>query len=88
MTLGQVEAAIAACGRQAGLTFAGDMALASGIGFDLHEYPLQAEDRVPGNAVLQVAMTVDSEAPFTGMLIDLLRVQDNGSVWITKQSHP
>lgn len=88
MTLGEIEAAIADCGRQSGLTFANDLTMAAGIGYDLHEYPRQSEDRVIGDMVLQVAMTVDDARGFTGMLIDMLHVQDSGSVWMTQQRHP
>ncbi|MDP2267711.1 MAG: M24 family metallopeptidase [Deltaproteobacteria bacterium] len=83
MTLSAVEATILAIGREAGLTFAIDMPLATGVGFDLHEYPQQGEDRVTKNSVLQVALTVDFEAGLTVMLIDMLHVQDHDSIWLT-----
>jgi Xaa-Pro aminopeptidase len=86
MTLTSIEATILAIGREAGLTFAIDMPLATGIGFDLHEYPLQSEDKVTKNSLLQVALTVDFDEGFTGMLIDMLHVQDNYSVWLTGQN--
>jgi Xaa-Pro aminopeptidase len=84
MTLSAIEATILAIGREAGLTFAIDIPLATGVGFDLHEYPQQGGgDRVTKNTVLQVALTVDFEAGFTGMLIDMLHVQDHDSFWLT-----
>lgn len=83
MTLSAIEATLLAIGREAGLTLAVDMPLATGIGFDLHEYPQQGEDQVTKNTVLQVALTVDFEAGLTGMLIDMLHIQDNDSAWLT-----
>lgn len=86
MTLSAIEATLLAIGREAGLTLAVDMPLATGIGFDLHEYPQQGEDQVTKNTVLQVALTVDFEAGLTGMLIDMLHIQDNDSAWLTGQN--
>lgn len=87
MTLSGIEATFTAIGAEAGLTFAGDIPLATGVGFDLHEYPQQGEDKVARNTVLQVALTVDFEGGLTGMLIDMLHVRDNESIWLTGKNY-
>lgn len=83
MTMGQIKAAIVEIGRQADLDFVEDIDIANGIGFDLHEYPIEAEDCVAKNMVLQIALAVDFDERFTGMLIDMLKIEDGRSVWLT-----
>jgi Xaa-Pro aminopeptidase len=86
MTLGEAASVIWETGRQEGLAFAEDVPLATGVGFDLHEYPLEAVDRVEKNTVLQVALTVDFAEGFTGMLVNMLQIKDNDSLWLTSVS--
>lgn len=88
MTIGRIKAAIGEIGRQAGLDFAEDIEIASGIGFDLHEYPRETDDRVEKNMVLQIALCVDFKEGFTGMLIDMLKIEDNRGVWLTGKHRP
>ncbi len=83
MTLGEAEAAILTSGREAGLALAQDVPLVTGTGFDLHEYPLAAEDLLDKDAVLQVALTVDFPEGYTGMVVDLLQVREKDSRWLT-----
>jgi Xaa-Pro aminopeptidase len=82
MTLGEIESLIRGTGMQAGLPLAGDVPIATGAGFDLHEYPLRPEHAVEKDMVLQVALTADSAGGSTAMLVNLLQVKENGSVWL------
>ena len=88
MTISNIRTAIGEIGRQADLAFAEDIEIASGIGFDLHEYPREADDRVEKNMVLQIALSVDFKEGFTGMLIDMLKIEEGHSVWLTGKHRP
>jgi len=82
-TLGQAKETILGVARQAGLTLAEDLPVVAGVGFDLCEYPMTAEDRVEENMVLQVALAVDFDEGFTGMIVTMARVTRGGAVWLT-----
>jgi Xaa-Pro aminopeptidase len=81
-TLGQVEAIILEAGRQAGLRYATDLPLATGVGFDLLEYPASAEDEVKSGTVFQVTLGIDVRETFTAMIVDMLQVTPSGGVWL------
>jgi Xaa-Pro aminopeptidase len=81
-TLGQIEAILLEAGRQAGLRVATDLPLATGLGFDLLEYPASTEDEVRTGMVLQVALAVDVGESFTAMVVDMLQVTPGGGVWL------
>ena len=84
--LKQVETDILEAGYQKGLNLAQDIPIASGVGFDLSEYPLEDEDRVGENTVLQISLALDSEQGFTAMLTDMLRIFENGGTWLNNIS--
>ena len=67
------------------LVFVKDMPLASGIGFDLSEYPIRAKDRVQKNTVLQIVSAVDAkEEQFTAMRVDVFQITDNGGTRLNR----
>jgi Xaa-Pro aminopeptidase len=83
MKLSEIESAIRKTGLQKGLTLAEDVRIATGTGFDLHEYPLRPEHKVENNMVLQVVLAADSAGGSTAMLVDMLHVTNNGGIWLT-----
>ncbi len=83
MNLGKIESTISSIAGQAGFTLTKDLSIATGVGFDLHEYPISAEDRAEKNMVLQVVLAVDFKEGFTGMLVGMLQITNNGGVWLT-----
>ena len=86
MTLGEVEANILAIGAEKGVVLVQDWPLATGVGFDLLEFPARSEDRLQTNGVLQVVLAVDCDEAFTVMLVDMLQVKGNGGVWLSRGS--
>ncbi|MFB3885846.1 MAG: M24 family metallopeptidase [Thermodesulfobacteriota bacterium] len=87
MTLGEIEVVIAEAGRQAGLMFAPDLPLGTGVGFDLSEYPSSAEDEVRTGMVLQVVLASDVDQSFTAMIVDMLQVTHKGGVWLGRSGN-
>ena len=87
MSLGQVEAIIVEAGRQDGLSYPADLPLATGVGFDLLEYPVSAEDEVKTDMVLQVVLAVDIDESFTAMIVDMLRVTTTGGFWLGRSGN-
>ena len=83
MTLGEAKAVILETGRQRGLTFAEDVPLAAGVGFNLSEYPVNDADRLQKNMVMQVALAADFEDGCTAMRVGMLQVEDSESIWLT-----
>jgi Xaa-Pro aminopeptidase len=83
MTLGRAEAAIIEIGREVGVSLSEDLPVVGGVGFDLSEYPVNAEDRVEKDMVLQVTLAVDVGEEFTAMLVTLLQITSAGCVWLT-----
>ena len=83
MTLGDVEAALFDIGREAGVSLSRDLPVVAGVGFDLSEYPVNAENRVERDMVLQAALCVDVGREFSAMLVNLLQVTGEGGVWLT-----
>jgi len=83
MNLEDAQAAIRAQGRAGDLVFADDLALAAGIGFDLSEYPTQAEDRLAANTVLQVSLAADDAGQnWSAFKVGMLHVHEQGCSWL------
>jgi len=83
MSLGETETAILAMGRQNGLILAPDMPLVSGVGFDLAEYPVKAEDRLAAGMVLQIVLCADFDKGATGLIVHMLTITDSGSILLS-----
>ena len=78
--LGEAEKAIQEMGRQSGLALAPDMPLASGVGFDLAEYPVSAEEKLEAGMVLQIVLCADFAGGATGLSVHMVKITENGGV--------
>ncbi len=83
MKLSEIESALRETGLRRGLPLAQDVPIATGTGFDLHEYPLRPEHKVENDTVLQIALTADSPQGSTAMLVNMLQIKEKGSLWLT-----
>jgi Xaa-Pro aminopeptidase len=82
MKLRGIESAIRETGLRMGLSLAEDLPIATGTGFDLHEYPLRPEHEVGRDMILQIALTADFADESTAMLVDMMQIQEKGGLWL------
>jgi len=87
LSLGETEKAILTIGHQNGLVLAPDMPLVNGVGFDLAEYPVSTADWLEPGMVLQVVLCADFTDGATGLSVDMLKINDSGSVVLSKNEN-